>query len=217
MDCITFPMTNLRIILASASPRRQELMTEAGYDFEVIPPRESVESVECGICSAGGPAALVIDLAAAKAFDVAAQLKVRGDLAADCLIIACDTVAECHGEILGKPRDEAHARAMLELLRGNPHRVYSGLCLWQPLAPTEASRPDVRLATSELRMDTIDDAEIDDYLASGLWQGKAGAFGYQDRPDWLHLTSGTESNVVGLPMELLHEMLAARGLMASAS
>lgn len=210
-------MTNLRIILASASPRRRELMLEAGYEFEVVVPRDSVESVDCGICSTGGPAALVVELAAAKAFDVAAQLKDRGDLALDVLIIACDTVAECRGEILGKPRDEAHARAMLALLRGSLHRVHSGLCIWQPLAPSEAGRPDVRLATSELRMDEISDEEIDDYLASGLWQGKAGAFGYQDRPEWLHLAAGSESNVVGLPMELLHEMLTARGLLASAS
>ncbi|RIK77124.1 MAG: septum formation protein Maf [Planctomycetota bacterium] len=210
-------MSTLRLVLASASPRRRELMAEAGYVFEVVVPRDSVESVECGICSSGGPAALVMELAASKAFDVAAQMKQRGDLSDECLIIACDTVAECRGEILGKPRDEAHARAMLEVLRGSPHRVYSGLCLWQPLAPTEASRPDVRLATSELVMDDISDDQLDEYLLSGLWRGKAGAFGYQDRPGWLHLTSGSESNVVGLPMELLHEMLAARGLMASGS
>ncbi|MCC6494121.1 MAG: Maf family protein [Pirellulales bacterium] len=210
-------MNDVRLILASGSPRRQELMREAGYRFQIVVPRDSVESVECGICSTGGPAALVAELAASKAFDAAAQLKARAALDEDCIIIACDTVAECRGEILGKPRDEAHARSMLELLRGQAHRVYSGLCVWQPLAPTEASRPDVRLATSELRMDDIDEERLDEYLASGLWRGKAGAFGYQDRAGWLHLTAGSESNVVGLPMELLHELLAARGLSPAAS
>lgn len=199
-----------RLILASASPRRRELLAEAGYEFTVVAPRDSVEAVECGLCSTGGPAALVVELAASKAFDVAAQLKERGALVAESLIVACDTVAECRGEILGKPRDEAHARAMLELLRGNPHRVYSGLCVWQPLGGGEAGRPDVRLAVSELTMDRLADEQLDDYLASGLWKGKAGAFGYQDRPGWLHLASGSASNVVGLPMELLQEMLAAR-------
>jgi septum formation protein len=80
------------------------------------------------------------------------------------------------------------------------------------LANGEQGRPDVRLATSELRMDAISDAELDEYLATGLWRGKAGAFGYQDRAGWLHLNSGSESNVVGLPMELLDEMLAAIGV-----
>jgi septum formation protein len=64
-----------------------------------------------------------------------------------------------------------------------------------------------RLAITELEMDQLADAEIDDYLETGLWQGKAGAFGYQDRPGWLRIVSGSESNVVGLPMELLSQML----------
>ncbi len=196
------------LILASSSPRRRQLLSEAGYRFEIVPPHESAE---CGICSTGGPAALVVELAVSKALDVAAQLKDRNELDDHTIIIACDTVAECGGEVLGKPRDEDHARSMLERLRGSVHRVYSGLCVWRPQAEGEGGKPEVRLATSELRMDSIGDAELDEYLASGLWQGKAGAFGYQDRAGWLHLTSGSESNVVGLPMELLHEMLAACG------
>jgi septum formation protein len=155
---------------------------------------------------------LVIELAASKAVNAAAQLKQQRKLDGRCVIVACDTVAECKGEILGKPRDEDHARRMLELLRGSVHRVYSGVCVWRPLLDGAAGQPDVRLATSELRMDAISDSQLDDYLASGLWKGKAGAFGYQDRAGWLHLTSGSESNVVGLPMELLREMLAAIGV-----
>ena len=202
-------MSDLRLILASGSPRRRELLSDAGYQFEVVPPRESAE---CGICSTGGPAALVVELAVSKAFDVAAQLKDRDEFSDGIAIVACDTVAECGGEVLGKPHDEDHARSMLQRLRGNVHRVYSGLCVWQPLAKGEAGKPDVRLAASELRMDTIGEAELDEYLASGLWCGKAGAFGFQDRAGWLHLISGSESNVVGLPMELLREMLAAIGV-----
>ena len=202
-------MTEARLILASSSPRRREILTAAGYRFDVIPPHESAE---CGICSTGGPAGLVVELASSKAFDVAAQLKHRGELAGPCIIIACDTVAECGGEILGKPRDEDHARQMLQLLRGGVHRVYSGVCVWRPLVDGDAGKPDVRLAASELRMDPISDAELEDYLDSGLWQGKAGAFGYQDRPGWLHLTSGSESNVVGMPMELVVQMLEAVGI-----
>jgi len=105
--------------------------------------------------------------------------------------------------VLGKPTDEEHARNMLERLRGNVHRVYSGLCLWS----CSADSPVTRLAVTELRMDVISDDQLDEYLASGLWQGKAGAFGYQDRAGWLHIVNGSESNVIGLPMELLAEML----------
>jgi septum formation protein len=193
------------MILASGSPRRRELLAEAGYAFEVVPPGESAE---CGICSTGGPAALVVELAMSKAVNVMAQLRDAGRLSADTLLLACDTVAECGGQVLGKPHDEAHARDMLSRLRGSVHRVYSGICLWQPLAVDQSAEPRVRVATSELRMDAISDEQLDDYLASGLWKGKAGAFGYQDRAGWLHLTAGSESNVVGLPMELLEEMLA---------
>jgi septum formation protein len=198
-----------RLILASSSPRRRELLAEAGYQFEIVPPHESAE---CGICSTGGPAALVVELAVSKAADVLAQLKAARRLTDGIVIIACDTVAECQGEVLGKPRDEDHARNMLERLRGNVHRVYSGLCLWRPAAAGDAGQPDVQLATSELRMDPITDAQLDEYLASGLWEGKAGAFGYQDRGGWIHLTAGSESNVVGLPMELLTQRLTALGI-----
>jgi septum formation protein len=90
--------------------------------------------------------------------------------------------------------------------------VYSGLCVWRPAADGDAGQPDVRLAMSELRMDPITGAQLDEYLATGLWEGKAGAFGYQDRGGWIHLTAGSESNVVGLPMELLEERLAALGI-----
>jgi septum formation protein len=198
-----------RLILGSGSPQRRRLLADAGYEFDVIAPRDSVE---CGICSTGGPAGLVVELAVSKALDVAAQLKDHAAGQGAAVILACDTVAECRGEVLGKPHDEAHARSMLERLRGNLHRVYSGVCVWRPAALAANDKPGVRLAVSELFMDEIADAELEDYLASGLWQGKAGAFGYQDRIGWLRLNRGTESNVIGLPMELVPEMLAAHGV-----
>jgi septum formation protein len=204
-----FSMSAPRLILASGSPERRRLLLEAGYIFEVFPARDEVE---CGICSTGGPAALVTELAVSKSLDVAAQLESSGAASPESpfVILAGDTVAECGGEVLGKPADEDHARTMLERLRGTVHRVYSGVCTWT--SPAAAGQPDVRLAISELQMDAISDEEIDEYLATGLWQGKAGAFGLQDRAGWLRLISGTESNVCGLPMELVVEMLAARGV-----
>jgi septum formation protein len=206
-------MSAPKLILASGSPQRRRLLAEAGFPFDVVTPREHVE---CGICSSGGPVTLVTELAMSKALDVAAQLKGRGaSLDSAVVILACDTVAECGGEVLGKPVDEAHARRMLELLRGSVHRVYSGVCAWRPF--DAAASPDVRLALSELTMDAISDGDLDEYLASGMWRDKAGAFGYQDRAGWLHLTSGSESNVVGLPMDLAVEMLAGQGVHPAAA
>jgi septum formation protein len=197
-------MSHLPIILASGSPQRKRLLSDAGYRFTVVPPHESAES---GICSQCGPAELVLDLAVRKAIDVVTRLRAEGQPAQPALLVACDTVAECEGTILGKPQDEDHARSMLEHLRGKHHRVYSGLCLWR-LAGDAKTAPRTRIAITELLMDNLTDAEIDEYIDSDLWRDKAGAFGYQDRPGWLRIVSGSESNVIGLPMELLAEMMA---------
>jgi septum formation protein len=182
-----------RLILASRSPRRRELLTQAGYQFEVVAPVETAEDEASGDESA---AQLVARLARQKAAVVAARVR-RG------VILGCDTVAECDGQILGKPADRRHARRMLETLRGREHRVLSGLCLWEQ----PEGRADVRVALTTLCMDPISDAQIDEYLARGAWKGKAGAFGYQDRLGWVQVVEGSESNVVGLPLELLAEMI----------
>jgi septum formation protein len=216
------------LILASRSPRRRELLAAAGYQFEVLAPDEDVE---CGVCSERGPAGLVAELAYRKAAAVRSKLAAQneeideetgrlGDQEKPLehespslpvslspslpTILAADTVAECDGMVLGKPRDEADARAMLRHLSGRLHRVLTGVCVW----PLRAAEPLIRVAVTELRMDELSDAAIDDYLATGGWVGKAGAFGYQDRLGWVHVESGSETNVVGLPMELLAEMLA---------
>lgn len=181
------------LILASGSPRRKQLMTDAGYEFQVLVPSESAE---CGVCSGESPPELVARLAYQKGVDIATRV-------GPSLIIACDTMAECQGQVLGKPRDEDHARSMLTLLSGREHRVYSGICVW--LVPE--CDPIVVVACTKLRMDSLSKSQLDEYLATNLWEGKAGAFGYQDGFDWLHVTEGSESNVVGLPMELLAKTL----------
>src|SRR5262245_32662159 len=183
----------MKLILASRSPRRRELLAAAGYQFEVVPPDEAAE---CGICSRESPAEMVARLAYEKAADVARRVG-KG------LILGCDTVAECDGEVLGKPPDIVLARRMLETLRGREHRVLSGVCLWN--YPT--GQPNTRVAVTRLRMDALTDGQLDEYLNSYQWEGKAGAFGYQDRLGWVHIIEGSESNVVGLPLELLAEMM----------
>jgi septum formation protein len=181
------------IVLASSSPRRRELLAEAGYSFEVAPPGDEAET---DAEHAESAREMVARLAFQKAADVADRID-------EGLVLGCDTVAECDGQILGKPQDAEHARRMLELLRGREHRAYSGLCLW----PRPGRQYAVRVAVTVLRMTRIADAELEEYLRTGQWRGKAGAFGYQDGHDWLQILSGSESNVVGLPLELLAEMI----------
>jgi septum formation protein len=195
-----------RLILASGSPQRRALLQQAGYKFRVVTPSPQAE---CGVCSQETPPELVARLACQKAADVVSQLNVAGPLQ-DETIVACDTVAECVGQILGKPIDAEHARQMLKLLSGRVHHVYSGLCIWQ----LPKGEPHVTVVVTRLRMDALSDPEIDEYVASGQWEGKAGAFGYQDRIDWLHIEDGSESNVIGLPLEKLAELLSAASLPA---
>jgi septum formation protein len=190
--------------LASGSPRRRELLHEAGYEFTVVP---ASEDVECGVCSESGPAGLVTDLAFRKASAVRQQILASGNSASldsRTVIVAADTVADLDGFVLGKPRDEAHARAMLSQLSGRDHRVLTGVCLW----PLHGATPLIKVAVTKLRMDSLSDGQLDEYLDGGQWEGKAGAFGFQDRLGWVHIVEGSATNVVGLPMELLTEMLA---------
>ena len=183
-----------RLILASSSPRRRALLAAAGFEFDVVAPSEEAE---CGVCSGESPPEHVARLAYQKGADVATRV-------GPSTIVACDTVAECVGQILGKPADEEHARRMLETLRGREHRVYSGVCVWQ----VPHGEPRVRVARTRLMMDAVSDEQLARYLATEQWVGKAGAVGYQDGLDWVHILEGSESNVVGLPIELLREMLA---------
>ncbi len=187
-----------RLILASRSPRRRQLMSDAGYRFEVCPADESVED---GVNLSLPPDQLVAELARRKAEEVVSRGNptVRpGDL-----VLGCDTVAEVDGHILGKPTGRDDARRMLQSLRGRTHRVLSGVCLWK----VGQARPMVEVDRTILRMDLIQDRQLEAYLDSGQWEGKAGAFGYQDQIEWIHVLQGSESNVVGLPMELFAGML----------
>jgi septum formation protein len=181
------------LILASSSPRRRELLERFGYRFEVVEPDEGAE---CGICSRETPPELVARLAYQKAANVI-------DKVSTGLVLACDTVAECVAIILGKPENRDHAEQMLKRLRGRHHSVYSGICLWDKASAHRVVRVDV----SKLWMEPISDQQLNEYLDTDQWVGKAGAFGYQDGPDWIRLEQGSATNVVGLPMELLAEML----------
>ncbi|MEM9826821.1 MAG: Maf family protein [Planctomycetota bacterium] len=187
-----------RLVLASGSPRRRQLLVAAGYEFEILP---ASDAAECGMCSRETAPELVARYTFRKAADVAKKVTARFS---DAMILAADTVASCHGQILGKPVDVDHAREMLTMLSGNPHDVYSGVCLWD--APT--SRCTVDVVRTQLVMTPLTPEMLEEHLESMRWEGKAGAFGFQDGNEWLSIVGGgSPSNVVGLPMERLTELL----------
>ena len=150
---------SLELILASSSPQRQTLLAAAGYNFRVLPPADTAEDAQ----RPGETAAeMVVRLAWQKAADVAPHVS-------SGIVIACDTVAECAGQILGKPVDRQHARQMLQWLSGREHQVLSGLCVW----PRPGDIAQTKLALTTLRMETLAETRLDEYLDSGLWRGKA--------------------------------------------
>ncbi|MEX1039278.1 MAG: nucleoside triphosphate pyrophosphatase [Pirellulaceae bacterium] len=186
-------MPSVPLILASQSPRRKELLREAGYSFKVILPEDHAESPPR---PGESPHDSVLRIATEKAENVAQRVD-HG------LIIAGDTLAELDGNPLGKPRDRDHAREILHSLRGREHFVWTAIALW--LRPQDQTIRGIDQTI--VRMSDLADQEIESYLDTGLWKGKAGAFGIQDRTGWVNVVRGSESNVVGLPLELLSELL----------
>ena len=186
--------TDEPLILASGSPRRAELLKAAGYKFSV---QVASDEAECGMCSRETAPQMVARYAYRKAADIATKID-HG------FIVAADTVASCVGQILGKPRDRDHAAVMLGTLSGRRHDVYSGICLWS----AKEAKCVVDVVRTELMMDELTPEMLEEYLDTMLWEGKAGSFGYQDGNDWIQvLNQGSESNVVGLPMERFAELL----------
>lgn len=183
-------------MLASRSPRRLELARAEGWQVTVAAPPEEAEESQPPRGPAETLADYVVRLALAKA-EAVAQTIAAG------VLVACDTLSEVDGAVLGKPADAADARRMLESLSGRRHRVLTGACVWQ----IPDGQPRVAVAESLLEMGPLSEEFLEWYLASGLWQGKAGACGFQDERLPLRLVSGSPSNVVGLPLELLNEML----------
>jgi septum formation protein len=183
-----------RLVLASGSPARRDLLTRAGYRFEVMP-ADVAEPSGRGFADAR---ALVQHTAWLKAATVAPRIK-------DGLVLAADTVGWLHGQVIGKPADEADARRILRMLSGTEHELWTGVCLWR--------RPDdFQLAwqeVSRVAMAPLNDVELDAYFATRLWQGCSGAYAIQEDDDpYVRVFQGSTSNVVGLPMETLSKVLS---------
>ena len=183
----------LPLILASASPRRKQLLSESGFVFKVLPPDTGTED-ERRFHEL--PIDYVRRLAFQKAHNIADKID-RG------IILGCDTIVLCGEKILEKPTDKNDARRMLQHMRGQVHQILSGLCLIKKTGGQMTVYQETD--TTRLKMSPISDNDLETYLDTDLWQGKAGAFGYQDGNDWISILEGSESNVVGLPMELFRK------------
>lgn len=189
-----------RLILASASPRRRELLALLGIVFEIAP--ANIDETQR---PAEPPLAYVQRLSAQKAAAVARAA------APPAVVLAADTVVICDGAILGKPADADAARAMLRALRGRAHTVCTALTLAR-LESGAPARTLTRVTSTEVHMRAYTDAEIDAYIATGDPFDKAGGYaiqhaGFAPAAD----ISGSYTNVVGLPLETLRALLAEIG------
>ncbi len=195
--------TGAPIILASTSPRRAALLAEAGIAFEPLDPGigdASEEELAARWRALGiAPGAVAKRLAVAKALAAAPKKKTG-------LVLAADTVVALEDRTLGKPRDRADARVMIELLAGKTHEVTTGFALLD----LATGRLEADSETSRVSFKKIDEATLEGFLASGTWAGKAGAYGVQDEAARLLVAGveGSRSNVVGLPVERVRALLA---------
>ncbi len=189
--------TTDEIVLASGSPRRRELLTRAGVAFDVVPP-EVDEEMRPG----EAPGELVLRLAREKAAAVTARL---GD-ADRRLVLAADTIVVLGEDVLGKPTDPADARRMLARLTGRRHRVVTGVAVVRVGDPRCWSTA----ITSEVEMRAATGVEIEDYVATGEPLDKAGSYGVQGEGGRRFVTAivGSETNVIGLPLEETLALLA---------
>ena len=183
----------MRLVLASSSPRRRELLRHAGFDFEVHA-SHLVEEIKQGEL----PEEFARRAAREKAMHVA-TVSARGSL-----VLGADTVVVIDGETLGKPSDLEDARRMLRLLAGRTHQVHTGVCLVRAPDEIVALKHETTLVTFR----ELDEEEIRRYVESGEPLDKAGAYAIQGLASkFVTCISGCYSNVVGLPVALVYEIL----------
>lgn len=186
-----------KLILASNSPRRREILRMAGIPFEAVP-----STVEEHPGADETPEQYVRRLAVEKAVDVARRMPTGS------LVLGADTEVEIEGRVLGKPQDAAHAAAMLLPLSGRSHRVITGLCL---LGPQPGSRR-VETVTTIVWFATLTGKEIDEYVRSGEPMDKAGAYGIQGLAGkFVERIEGCYYNVMGLPVATVYRLLKEQG------
>jgi septum formation protein len=194
-----------RLVLASGSPRRRDLLSQAGIAFEIVPadiPEEARPDE--------APAAFADRLAREKALAVASRL--RGG--PDRPVLAADTIVVCDTEVLGKPRDAEHAVALLSKLVGRSHVVITAVALAHT-GKAEAGAVESFHVASKVRMRAAGRDEIERYVAGGEPMDKAGAYAVQGQGrTFVDTVEGSETNVIGLPMDETLALLARAGVAA---
>lgn len=176
---------NLRVVLASRSPRRIELISQLGVIAEVVP-ADIDETPLLG----EEPVEYVKRLASSKA------RAVQERLSTDALVLGADTTVDLDGVICGQPVDETEARRMLKALSARTHRVHTGVAVVGP------ERSESLVVTSMVTFEPVTDAILDWYIGTGEWQGKAGSYAIQGLGGTLvAATRGSMSNIIGLPLQ----------------
>ena len=189
----------MSFILASASARRAELLTAAGYQFEIVPPDVDETPVP-----GEAPKTYALRVARAKAEDVSRRLS------ADRIILAADTVVVAGERLMGKPVDAKDAESMLNALSGAAHQVHTAVVVRGPAGQME------EVVTTEVRFNRLSDAEIAWYLSTGEFDGKAGGYGIQGgAARFIDGIDGSWSNVVGLPIATVYRLLSGAGGLGS--
>lgn len=188
------PKLPFRLTLASGSLGRRELLKLHGYPFDVRP-ADIDEPTEARL---GDCRHYVAELAWRKAAAVAPTVS-------DGVVLAADTVGWLNGRVVGKPDDAAHARRIIKSLSGTTHDLWTGVCLWLRPGDRQVTWQEV----SRVRMKGLSDEEIEAYLQTQKWEGCSGAYAIRVPDDpYLEVVEGSVSNVIGLPMESLGQVLA---------
>jgi len=186
------------IILASTSPRRKQLLTEAGYKFKVLAPNIDESAFPAERIK---PSEYAKRLALAKARSVATRFP-------DCLVIGADTIADLNGRTIGKPADAKEAEQITRKLFSMPHKVITAVAIVRIADGIEIAESD----TTVVYPKQMSAEQITEHIKSGSWQNKAGAYAIQENGDeFIEKIEGSLTNVMGLPMELLEQLLERIG------
>ena len=186
--------SDVSIILASASPRRKQLLAEAGYKFNSISPDIDESAFSAEHIS---PCEYAKRLALAKAKTVAEKFP-------DCFVIGADTVVDFKGEIIGKPADAKEAERITRKLFSTPHKVITAVAIARIVDGTEIVESD----TTTVYPKKMTAEQIAEHIKSGSWRDKAGAYAIKETGDeFIERIEGSLTNVMGLPMELLKRLL----------
>lgn len=191
-----------RLILASASPRRKELLTQIGAEFEVIP------AVGEEVIASAKPKQAVLDLSRQKAEEVARKV---GQKAGNIVILGADTVVAFDGEILGKPKDPKDAKRMLGMLNGRSHSVFTGVTM---IVQNFSSEKIISFSEeTKVFMYPMTEKQIEAYIETGEPMDKAGAYGIQGKcAVYIEKIVGDYYNVVGLPVAAIFQKLEKSGI-----